>query len=151
MTDIYSILSNFSILDVAVATTIGLSTKDFVYKFVDGLIIPLIMIILGNNKNLLFDYNLKIRGVNIPLGETLKHFIKFIVLITIVLVFITYFIRPLSEEIINRKNELQYKGLDKIDKCIHKLYDIDNDMKTLHNKINNDNNYQNLINKQNYT
>lgn len=142
---IYNILSNFNILEFSVGTTLGLSSKEFVYSFVDEIILPCFMILFGVNRGQLTNKVFSFRGVEVPYGLVLINLVKYLTLLLIVILFLAIVIKPISDKIIEMKNQQGNDGLKKLDQCLDKLDMLDKDLEKVEKVIEKDHSFHKQI------
>lgn len=136
--DFYQILSDFSILDFSVGTALGLSSQEFVYNLVDEIVLPIIFVIFATNRKTIKSKVFTFRSVSFNWGELLISFIKYLTLLIIIILFLSYVIKPVSEKVIEHKTQLHRDGLDKLDLCLQKLDRLDHDLDKVEQAIQKD-------------
>lgn len=136
--DFYKILSSFSIVDFSVGTALGLSSQEFVYNIVDGVVLPLLFILFATSRKSVENKVYVMKGVSFHWGQLLISFIKYLTLLLIIVIFLLYVIKPVSEKVIEHKTQLQRDGLEKMDKCLEKLDKLDSDLDKVEQAINKD-------------
>lgn len=128
-----------------VGTTVGLSSKECVYSFVDGIILPCFMVLFGVNRIQLTNKVFSFRGVEFSFGLVLINLIKYLTLLIIVIIFLAIVIKPISDKIMEMKNQQGNDGLKKLDQCLDKLDMLDKDLEKVEKVIEKDHSFHKQI------
>jgi large-conductance mechanosensitive channel len=107
---LFDILTNFGIMETTLAMIIGLTCRDFIYDLADEFLVPILLIFLGIKT--INDIKFTYHGTTMRIGYILIGLVRTI-LITVLVMALIY---PVTEEIINRKNETNKKIICELEK-----------------------------------
>ena len=120
---VVDILSYFSFIEFSIGTALGIASKDFIYEITDSLVLPILSIGL-NIKNLNNAYVYNLGKSNIYFGKVLYDFIRFIILILLILILINYIMQPMIKKIIEIRttfNKQLLRHVSNIDTSVEKI------------------------------
>lgn len=120
--NIFDILTNFGIMETTIAMIIGLTFRDMIYNLADEFLVPLLLIFFGIKS--INHINFTYHGTTMHTGIILLGLVRTILITFLVLGLLQYVIYPVTEEVINRRNENSKKiiyELEKLNKGTHSL------------------------------
>ena len=96
------ILSNFNFIELSIGIALGISSKDFIYEITDSFMLPVLSLIM-NMKNLNKAFIYRVGENNIYFGKILFDFIRFMILILLIVLLIYFVLDPLIRKIIESR------------------------------------------------
>ncbi len=93
------ILSNFNFIELSIGTALGIASKDFIYEITDSFMLPILSLIM-NIKNLNNAFIYKVGKNNIYFGKIIFDFIRFIILVLLIVLLIYFILEPMIRQII---------------------------------------------------
>lgn len=96
------ILSNFNFIELSIGTALGIASKDFIYEITDSFMLPLLSLVM-NMKNLNNAFVYKVGQTHIFLGKIFFDFIRFMILVLLIILLINFILEPLIRKIIESR------------------------------------------------